>query len=206
MKRFSFRNRFISGIGIFIACLAFGFSSTAQATLLGDTINGDLLVYGIVGNYFLPANGLVPAGACQSAAASSVISDPNAACGAEFQFENAFAVLNTDVSGDQVSITTDFKVDAILGGFFMTLSDLDWLPDPGFVTGIVELSDNYSGAGVVANFGSDSLSFDWTGGSVTAGTSFVATYQIAASHQVPAPATLALLGLGLLGLRLSRKA
>lgn len=168
----------------------------ARATLIGDTVTGELNFGGGPTNWFDPDNGYVPTGSCQDSNARSVVAHPNAACGEEFRFASPLSTVRADLAASQVSISNQLNSFAQYFSFEIRLSDLDWAVGPGIIIGLQEVSDNFVG-GLTASFGPDSLRFNWGGCPSCAPAAQVAHYTI---FTIPEPGTFAMLAAGLLGL------
>ena len=154
----------------------------AQASLIGQTVNCFQLGDGTPGGGFLPCR---PRG--------SAIVGPVA----EFN-TGEFSI---DLGAESVTLRELAPVN-FGSTFFLTLTDLVWSNDPtATITGIA----NFSASGVTGMEESDVSVFDnaivlnytntrWSSGSIV-------SFDLVTSHrQLPEPASLALLGIGLLGL------
>lgn len=163
-------------------------TATQGATLVGDTIDGFVNFVGYsdpADNYFLPGLGFVPPGACQDGGARAVVSSPNAACGAEFQFENpGVGTISVDVDANTVRVDNHVLTHTGYYAQVFRISDLDF--DAGSIASVIELEDGYSNGGMAFTFGADWLELSWAGGSVSPGT-MTASYRLATTP-VPLPA------------------
>ena len=177
-----------------VAVIGTALASPASASLIGDTIGGELNFDGFSENFFDPANGLVPGGS-SGIQPQAVVNDPDAAF-VEFQFLDGSSGINVDVDENSVTIN-QFAVGGsfFANGWTITLTDLDWLGTPGQIVGLEVDFDQF---GLTTAFGPDSLTFNWEGDDFPVD-GLTAEFAIITAH-LPEPGTLALLGVGLLGL------
>lgn len=115
----------------------------------------------------------------------------------EFQFVELFI----DIGAETIDFVIDLPFPSSWNSDFdFVFSDLDWVGVSGEIVGLVV--SPFQGAGT-ATFTADSVMF-----SVPEGGSFVpgnyASIELITRHAAPAPASLALLGVGLAALRWSR--
>lgn len=166
------------------ACAMLAASTTANAQLAGNQVNGSLTVNGGSTNFFDPANNFVPAGYGNSAGLPVTIGS-----GTEFALGTPGNLDTADFSDTQLTIT-----DNVLGGtsnapFEMQFTSLT----PGLFEILTLDSSNF--AGLTYGLKGDTITIDWTGGAVQQGQIFTAVFNLIPGA-VPEPSTWAMMLLG----------
>ena len=171
-----------------IACAGLLISSAANAQLTGTQVNGTLTFNGGGLNAFDPANGYVPAGYGNSTSANGV----TIGSGTEFGFNDG---ANLDIANftDTQLIIGDLPsgnyIDNPLEMTFTTLT-------PGAFAELSLVSSNFTG--LTYNLVGDTITIDWTGGTVAGNQQMQAVFNITGG--VPEPATWAMMLLGFAGM------
>ncbi len=165
-------------------------ASTASASLIGESVTGEINFAGGSTNFFDPANGFVPASTLNSSGTTVTIGDPDV----EFGIQDPFNFDSADFSANGVVISDEVLLDAINNNWTMTFTSSAF-------TGLTltEVSDDFLYGGVTGTLSGDTLTFSWAGGSVFAGEPMTAIYTLAAVP-LPAGGLLLLTGAGALGL------
>ena len=172
MKRYS------KSAAILFAAALFALGSLeAEASLIGDTVHVETIGFTV---------------------SESVDVVVGAGIEIEFPFDSFFQGEYLDITGD--SIIGNF-LDGFSANRRIEFSDLDWIPGPGFITGI-SVSSSWSGFGMGSvSFTADSVTLDFTG---TNGAGMFEVF-LQKSSRTPEPVTPALLLLGIAGARLVRR-
>ncbi len=166
--------------------------ASARADLVGTTVTGSLDFDADNKNFYIPANGFVPAGFQNSAGAQ----DSNTviiAGGNEFGFSDG---LNTDVTSFSSTGFT-FTDTSITAG--PNLNVILKLTDPAF-TGLSLISSTFPGLTLAIS--GDQITVDIPGLNASAGEVFTASFNVTSTSSVPESSThgFMLIGFGFLGL------
>jgi hypothetical protein len=160
---------------VMAACIAAaGFATSANASLIGETI---------------AANG-------------ATLSPKTATIGNGVEFTGVAGFIDFDFAANTLTLTSSRGLGSwVAAGLFYTFS--------GFtseITGLSIASNNGFSGSLLSNFSftSNSITLDLNNGGVTNPANLVFNIQTASDAQVPEPATVALVGLGLLGFAASR--
>ena len=194
----------LNTLGIAVGLVIGGavFSSQASATLLGVEIQGSL-EFGVSGvNFFDPAQlGVPPLPPGSSNIQPSAIVDDVDATFVEFQYQDGFSGINVDVDAETIFVEqflTDPSAPSGAGSWDIVISDLIWAGTPGEIVGLNIVNDTFAG-GLTTDFTASSVSLSFTGGFLTVD-GFQAEIELITRHDIPVPAPVALLGLGLVAL------
>lgn len=183
--------------GFAAALLALGFGSAANASLLGQTVTCSLP------DRFT----------CQSLTGGVVGGGPEFRIVEFTDFLGApITVEYWDIDLDENSISMRFLDGAASFGDFpvfrITLGDLFWSNDPtATITGITNFTSNAAVTGMEADdisVAANALTIDY-GGSIWQDGSFISFDLVTTHSALPEPATVALFGLGLMGLGLAAR-
>ncbi|MGB3508033.1 MAG: hypothetical protein WBA93_02060 [Microcoleaceae cyanobacterium] len=178
-------------------------SQPALASLIGDTVLGELNFGGGSINFFDPAFGFVPGGAGPQPFAT--VND-----GVEFQFADFVSSINADLTADTLWVEQLGNSGTGVGSWNMSFEDLNWVDNPGRIVGLELLSEPDSNPfpGLSFSFTDDSINLSFSGGSLTNG-GFSSHIQILTEHEsesIPEPSfVLGLLTIGGLKLLMKRK-
>ena len=167
-----------------LLCLMLSMTQPAMATLIGDTIDGGIFVqdtgFEIVGGFRVVGGGV------------EYSEGPTA---------SGQATYSADFGASSLTIGFADLTPAGQGALSWIFSDLDWVGMSGEIVGLSLASNTFLGA-LTPSFLAHSITIDWAGvGFTTLEQDFLATFDILTTHaSVPEPSTLALLGIGLVGL------
>ena len=193
----------IKKIAIGAAVLALTGFTSANATLIGDEIHGDLQ-FGSFGptNFLDAANGFVPATSSGIQPFAIVTEDDVANGYAEFEyldFNNGFHI---DVDANTISVHEFSVIPGPLNSWQLLLSDLDWTDAAGRIVGHEVLNSNF-GDSLTIETGDDFVGFRFDGSIPNGGDGLLVEIALDVEHRVGVPEggdTVLLLSLTILGL------
>ena len=129
---------------------------------------------------------------------SAIVDDVDAAF-VEFQYLDGFSGINVDVDAETISVDQFLAAGpGGAGSWDIVISDLIWANTPGEIVGLNIVNDTFAG-GLTTDFTASSVSLSFTGGFLTVD-GFQAEIELITRHDIPVPAPVALLGLGLVAL------
>jgi hypothetical protein len=190
------RAKFAFSIG-FLSLLCLMLPGSARADLVGTTVTGSIDFDSDNINFYVPANGFVPAGYQNSAGAK----DSNTVVivgGNEFGFDDS---LNRDVTSFSSTGFTFTDTSATPG---LNLNIILTMTDPAF-TGVSLISSTFPG--LTFTISGDQITVDIPAVNASAGEVFTASFNVTSTSSVPEPSTygLMLIGLGFLGLMMAMR-
>ena len=142
----------------------------AQATLIGDTVQGEIVFNGFTGNWFDPADHPGHQTGSSGIQPSAVVIDPDPAFTEFFYTDGTcqFCRVNISVDVDATTITirefliNDSNPAGNLLGWDIWLTDLDWSGGPGLIQSAVVTSTDFTGFSI--SFTADALHISYAGG------------------------------------------
>lgn len=181
---------------VLLAASAFAVTP-AHASLLGVQVNGSLTFGSNTTNYFLPANGFVPAGYGNTAGQPVTIGNPII----EFGFDDGANLDTADFTATQLIVRDLVQTAGGNNSWQMTFTSLT----PGAFGGLSLVTSSFN-PGLTFGLAADTITINWAGGTFQANTDYTAVFDLA-SGAVPEPATWAMMisGFGLIGATMRRR-